>query len=174
MRKLGLILFILCAVPAMAQQINLQSLDSLSSKAKEKTEVALDESTLKLASGFLSEKNADEAAARQITEGLKSVNVRVFEFDRTGVYTQADLQPIRDQLKAPQWKRIVNVQEDGEDTEIWISQDATNKTDGILIIAAEETELTVVNVVGNIDMKNLGNLGGRLGIPELSGGDKKD
>ena len=173
MRKLILILLMLAATPAVAQQINLQSIDKLSAKAKEKTEVTLDESMLKFASGFLSSKNADEAAAKQVTEGLKAIYVRVFEFDHSGAFSAADLQPIRDQLKGPQWTRIVNVHEgDNEDTEIWIHKDG-NMTDGLLVLSTESDEITVVNIVGRIDPKDLGKLGGQFGIPKIDDS-KKD
>ena len=169
MSKIIWVVWMLCAVPAMAQQINLEALDNLAAKAKEKTIVTLDESSLKTASGLLSDKTPQEAAAKQVTEGLKAVTVRSFEFESPGAFTRADLQPIRDQLKAPQWKRIISVQEDTEETEIWISQGDTNATNGLLILSIEETEVTVVNVVGNINLNNLGMLGGQLGIPQISG-----
>ena len=102
------------------------------------------------------------------------MNVRVFEFDGPGGFTQADLQPVRDQLKAPQWKRIVIVQEGSELTEVWISQDATNNPNGLFILSAEENELTIVNVIGKIDLSNLGALGGQLGIPQMDVPNKKD
>jgi len=165
--RFGFILLMLLATPAVAQQINLQSIDKLASKAKGKTEVSLDESTLKFASGFLSNKNSEETSAKQVTEGLKTINVRVFEFDQKGAFTRSDLQPIRDQLKGPQWTRIVNVHE-GElkDTEIWVHRDG-NDTDGLLILSTEDDEITVVNIVGKFDQKDLGKLGGQFGIPKI-------
>ena len=174
MRKLILILFVLAATPAVAQQINLQSINKLADKAKEKTEVTLDESTLKFASGFLSNKNADEAAAKQVTDGLKAIYVRVFGFDHSGAFSAADLKPVRDQLKGPQWTRIVNVHEgDNQDTEIWIHKDGAT-TDGLLILSTESNELTVVNIVGRIDPKDLGKLGGQFGIPKIDDSKKEE
>lgn len=169
MRKLIFVL-LFTAAPALAQQINLQSLDKLAGKAKEKAEVSLDESTLKFASGFMSDKKTDEATAKQATEGLKGVNVRHYQFEKEGAVTESDLQPVRDQLKGPQWSRIVNVQEKMEDTQIWIHHDATgaNGTDGMLIIAVKANELTIVNLVGKIDPGSLGRVGGQLGIPNLN------
>ena len=42
---------------------------------------------------------------------------------------------------------------------------------GMTIIAAEKRELAVVNIVGPVDLKSLGELGGKFGIPKdvLSG-----
>jgi hypothetical protein len=172
MRKWILMLLMLAATPALAQQINFQSIEKLSSKAKEKTEVTLDEATLKLASGFLSEKESDQATAKKITEGLKAIYVRTFEFDVPGAFSPADIQPIRDQLKGPQWSRIINVQEEDEQTEIWIHKNGT-MSDGLLILSIELQELTFVNIVGSINPEDIGKLGGQFGIPKIEG-DNKD
>jgi len=166
MRKLIFVL-LFAATPALAQQVKLESLDKLASKAKEKAEVNLDESTLKFASGFMSDKKTDEATAKQITEGLKGVNVRSYQFEQEGAFTQSDLQHVRDQVKGPQWSRIVNVQEGKEDTQIWIHHDAEGP-DGMLIMAVEAKEVTVVNLVGRIDPSDLRGLGGQLGIPNIN------
>jgi hypothetical protein len=42
-----------------------------------------------------------------------------------------------------------------------------DKIGGIAVIAAEPTELTVVNIVGPIDLEKLSALEGNFGIPKL-------
>jgi len=41
------------------------------------------------------------------------------------------------------------------------------------VLAAEDKELTVVNIVGNIDLEKLARLEGHLGIPDLEIGPSK-
>jgi uncharacterized protein DUF4252 len=169
MRKLIFVILIFAATPAVAQQINLQSIDKFAAKAKDKTEVSLDASTLKFASGFLSNKKAEEASAKQVTDGLKAINVRTYRFYQNGEFTQADLQPIRDQLKTPQWSRVVkeSVQDpENQDTEVWVHRDG-NAADGLLILSTKSNEITVVNLVGRLEPGDLGILGGQFGVPKI-------
>ncbi|HYR83282.1 MAG TPA: DUF4252 domain-containing protein [Terriglobia bacterium] len=165
MRKVILVSLLLIATRLNAQQLNLQSLDKFADKAKDKVVMDLDQASLQLASSFLSSEKKDEAAARKISSDLKGIYVRVFEFDRAGVYTEADLKPVRDQLKAPQWKRILTVQDD-EEVGIWTYSEAGMPA-GIAIVVAGANELTVVNLVGPIRPQDLSNIGGQFGIPEI-------
>jgi hypothetical protein len=173
-RKLMFILLLLAATKAEAQQINLSSLDKLSGKARETTDVNLDGSMLKFASGFLNDRKGEEAAAKKMIGDLKGVFVRTYEFDNSGAYSPADLQPIRDQLKGPQWNRIISVKDrdSGDDLEVWIYRDSTkgvDETSGLLLIASEPEELTVVNLVGSIRPEDLKTIGGQFGIPRIPG-----
>jgi hypothetical protein len=159
--------FVLFAVlPLAGQEFKLPaSLDKLAEKAVESVSVTLDEKTLQLAAQFLSSKKADESGIKSLVAGLKSVTVRSFEFDKPGQYTMAELDAVRQQLHAPDWSKIVSVssKQDGEKTEIYIKSGG----DGIVILAAEAKELTIVNIIGNIDLSRLSELGGQFGIPKL-------
>jgi hypothetical protein len=162
------ILMSLAAVAAWTQQLDLSSLDRLESRAKERSIIDLDPEKLKMASGLLPEQaNAKLAGAR-------AVHVRSYEFDRPGQVTASDLDGVRSQLKGPNWSRIVDVKEKDEATEIWFYSEG-GKMGGMAILSVERDELTVVNIVGAIDLKSLGNLGS-LGIPNiqsnLGGGSK--
>jgi hypothetical protein len=161
-----LVLFILFAGRAQGQQLNLQSLDKLGDRGGEKTIINLDEAALKLASGHLSDEKSAEAAAKKITSDLKGVYIRAYEFNRPGAFSRADLQPVRDQLKAPQWTRIVEIQEDNEEVGVWLFREG-DKTTGIAILVMEQDELVVVNLVGMINPQELSRLSGQFGIPQI-------
>src|SRR6187200_2616431 len=89
-------------VYAQGPQLRLDQLDRLASRAKETVNVSLDQSMLQAAGGFLSgQPNTDNDAFKQLISGLKGVYVRTFEFDSDNGYTDADLESIRSQLKAP-------------------------------------------------------------------------
>lgn len=170
-----LILLLLAAgAAAPAQQLDLSSLDRLASKSRESANVTLDESKLKLASMFLSPEDASQKQARDLVAGLKGVYVRTFEFEKTGEYTQADLDPIRRQLTAPGWSSIVSVKGREETAEVWLHSKG-GALGGIAIIAAEGNELAVVNIVGPLDIASLAKLSGSFGIPKLPStiGEKK-
>jgi hypothetical protein len=158
MKKLMLMTWILAAGTCIAQQIDVTALDQFASKATNKTEINLDAATLQAASGFLNENRRDEAAVRAASKNLKAIFVRSYEFNQAGSYKLDDLKPLFDQLKAPDWSRFLQNQEDGEQTEIWMHK-TNGVADGILLISAEQEELTVINIVGSANLADLAAFG---------------
>jgi hypothetical protein len=152
-------------------RLTLANLDKLSSKAAEVVDVTLDGPMLKLASKFLAEsKDPEEAEARQIVDNLKGIYVKSYEFDKPGEYSMDDVQAIRAQLQIPGWSRIVGVasKRDGEYTDIYIMTGEGGNILGMAIISAEPEELTVVNIVGPIDINKLASIEGKMGIPQMN------
>jgi hypothetical protein len=151
---------------AAAQQFQF-NLDRLAAKASETVDVSLDGSTLQFAAKFLDSKDPDQSKVRKLIAGLEGIYVKSFEFDKKGEWTAADLDGIRNQLKAPDWSKIVGVKStDGEISEIYLRKQ-NGKLTGVAILAAEAKELTVVNIVGPIDLDSLAELGGHFHIPPL-------
>jgi len=160
-------------IPAWSQNPKLQisHLDKLSSKASEVVDVTLDEPMMKLASKFIAaDEDADDAEALELVKNLKGVYVKNFEFDKEGQYTLADLDAIRSQLTASSWSRMVGVisKREGEISEVYMmTETGGNKILGLAILAAEPKELTVVNIIGPIDIEKLSSLEGKMGIPKI-------
>jgi hypothetical protein len=161
--------FLLGAAPAVSQ-IKLD-LDHLAKAAKESTEITLDASLLQMAGRFLSASKPDEAKVKNLVSNLKGVFVRSFEFDQPDQWSQSDLEPLRKQLNSPGWTRIVRHTESGRQgtsafSEIYV-QRLNDKPQGITIISGERRELTIVHILGEIDLDQLGDLSGQFGIPKL-------
>jgi hypothetical protein len=163
---------LVCAAgPGLAQlTINL---DHLAKQAKESVEITLDGELLRLAGRFLSSSKPDEVKAKEVVSGLKSIYVRSFEFDRTGAFSESDIDAIRSQIQSPGWTRIVRAtsgprkgRDLNEIAEVYVRSEA-GKSTGIAIIAAEAKELTVVQILGDIDLEKLEGLSGQFGIPKL-------
>jgi hypothetical protein len=154
MRKTMLAFLLAIATTALAaQQLDFKVLDKIGEKATSKTEIGLSGNELKSAVGLLDNKNTDEANAKKGIEGLTGYFMRVFEF-KNGGFKIGDIKPLTDQLKAPDWVRFLNVQEDGELVQMWFH--TTNGTsDGMLMIVAEEKELVVINAMGITNMADL-------------------
>jgi hypothetical protein len=170
MKKLVLTLLVLAiAAPLSAQRVNLD-LPGLSEKAAEVVDVTLDGSMLRLASKFLSNSDPDERAARDVVQKLEGIYVRSYSFDHDGEYDRAVLDRVRAQL-GPTWKKIVNVRGRREDSEVYIATRGDQPI-GMLVISAEPRELTVVNIIGPIDVEKLSMLEGNFGVPFVS--KKKD
>ena len=145
---------------AQGPVLQLDQLAKLGEKAKEVVDVTVDEAMLQASSGLLAGKSSPGARAMA---GLKGVYVKSFEFEHEGGYTQADVDAVTAQLKAP-WSKMLSVREDGERTEMYVWRDG-DTPGGLALIVAEKKELTIINLVGRIDLAQLSSLGGVMGIP---------
>jgi hypothetical protein len=164
-----LILVITSALVAKAQDSRLQlgTLDHLAAKASQTVDVSLDERMMRLASRVFSDKDVDEKEIKKLIEGLKGIYVKSFEFDADGQYVAADVEAIRSQLRGPGWTRLVNVISKKEgNVEVYILFNG-EQIGGLAVLATEDRELTVVNIVGPVDLDKLAKLEGQLGVPEL-------
>ena len=157
------------ATPLAAQEIKLPvNLDKLAAKAVESVDITLDGAMLRLAGRFLSGKNEDQSRARNLISGLESISVRSFTFAGAGEYSAADVDAVRAQVQSAPWGRVVGVKnKEGDNVDVYFKDGGEGKLAGIVLIAAEPKELTVVSIVGAIDPSRLGELGGEFGIPKL-------
>lgn len=162
---------LLGAACAPAQELPWKTnLDKFAHEATETVDVTLDSNMLNLAKNFLSDKDKDRDA-REIIGQLKGIYVRSFEFDKTGVYSEADVEAFRNELKAPEWNRIVGVRSkrDTENDYVYIRQQGGKMT-GLAVIAAGPKELTLVYIDGPIDLQKISALSGQFGVPRIDTG----
>jgi hypothetical protein len=165
----GLALAVLIPAAGLAQEVKIpERIEKLSAKARDSVNVTLDGPLLQLAGQFLNSQSTDEQQARNVVAKLKGIHVRSFEFADEGAYSEADVAAFRSQLRSPAWSRIVDTtsKEARERVEIFVKLEK-NQPAGLAIIAAEPKELTIVNIDGAIDLKQLSSLGGRFGIPKI-------
>jgi hypothetical protein len=154
------------AATLWAQQFQF-NLDHLASKASDTVDLSLNTSLLNFAGKFLNGKDPDEAKVKKLIVGITGIYIKSFEFKQDGAYVPADLDRVRSQLKSPEWSRIVGVKSEGsEHIEVW-ARSENGKISGIAILASEPRQLTVANIVGNVDLESLADLGGHFGLPEL-------
>jgi hypothetical protein len=165
--------FLCLTFPGFAQNAKLQldNLEKLNSKAEEVNSVTLDGRLLELTWKFIEADHDPEAAElKEIIKGLNGIYVKNFVFDEPDQYSQADVEAIRAQLAAPGWSRIVesHSRRSREHDEIYVMKQG-DAIVGMAILVAEARELTVVNIVGTIDMEKLSHLEGHFGIPDDDG-----
>ncbi len=155
------------ALPLPAQQFKF-NLQHLEAKASDSVDLALNGSTLQLAAKFLDSNDADEAKVKQLIASLDGIYIKAFEFKSEGAWSPADLNQVRDQLRPPEWSRMVGIKSggDGETAEVYVRTE-NKKITGVAILAAGPKELTVVNIVGPVDLNAIAQLSGHLGIPRL-------
>jgi hypothetical protein len=170
------VLLVWASTPAAAQagavergRLRLDSLDLLQPKASGHVVVDVDAGLLKFATAVLSDSDDEEREVKRLVAGLRGVFVRSYEFKFERQYTDADLTALRSQLRGPGWSRIVDVKtgEGGDaDVELYLATEA-GRVEGLALVSAEPRKITIVNIVGAIDLEKLRKLEGSLGIPKL-------
>ncbi len=160
-------LCLLVGTAGYGQALDLRRLDPLKDKASDITDITLDGSLLKLATKFLSSEDSGEAKVKKVVAGIKGIYVRAFEFEKEGEYNESDVAAIRNQLHSPEWSRIIGVKskKETENADIYIR--TGSDAGGLAIICTNPKELTIVNIVGKIDLDELSDLGGNFGVPKL-------
>ena len=164
----------LLALPALAAaadpgRLQLPDFSALSKKATNSVDISLDPSLLHLAGGAIgSDSGGNGAALNDLIKGIRGVYVRSYTFDRPGEYSKADVKAVVAQLLAPGWQPVVSTHDlkQGSDVDIYLRRSG-DRTDGVAIIAAEPRELTIVNIVGSIDLAKLAQLQGQFGVPKV-------
>src|ERR1700722_4860064 len=179
-RKLALEFIALMAVVATAMaaapdvQLNMPSFDSLAAKASDSVSITLDSALLGIAAGFLDSSKPEDAAAKELIGGLKGIYVKSYTFEKDFTYPTAEVESVRRQLAPPLWQRLVGVRSHKEraNVDIYMAVEQ-GKANGLVIIASETREITVVNIVGPIDLQKLHKPEGKFGIPKLQLEEKK-
>ena len=170
----AILLSSLLALPAVAAaadpgRLQLPDFSALSKKATQLVDISLDPSLLRLASSAISYDGGDNGAAvNNLIKGIRGIYVRSYTFDRPGDYSKADVKAVQAQLLAPGWVPVVSTHDlkQRSDVDIYVRRTG-NRTDGVAIIAAAPRQLTIVNIVGPIDLSKLAQLQGQFGVPKL-------
>lgn len=173
---LALVMLLVGVGPALAQGAKLQlpAFEGLAKRASETVDVTLDESMLQLAAGLLGS-DPDGAGLKELLRDLKGIYVKHYAFDKPGAYARADIEGVRAQLSKAGWVRLIGVKSasgadpdfDASDTEVFAWTDEKGAPGGLALVSVEPKELTVVNIVGRIDLEKLRRLEGQFGIPKV-------
>lgn len=155
----------------MAQnaELNIPDFKGLEHKARESVNITIGGWLLHTAGAFIDEKDEDSAAAKKLLSGIKSVQVRSFEFDADDAYNRADVDAVRRQLETPGWSQLVKVHDRNSHEDVDIYMFIENEhTRGLAIIASQPREFTIVNIVGSINLEDLPKLQKQLHLPKMS------
>jgi len=145
----------------------------LAARASDVTEVTLGKNMLGFASKFMDGKDKDDAAAKQLIDGLDGIYVRSYEFDKEGQYSMEDIDLLRKTFETGEWTPVVRERErkSGETTDIFVKL-VNGESHGMFILTAEPKELTIVLILGPIRMDDLGKLHGLAGLGALGSVEK--
>jgi hypothetical protein len=155
----GLLLLCLCGAASVARaqdaRLQINHLDRLATRATESVEITLNDVQAQFLGKLVSLSHSDQTKLRGLLTKLKGVYVRGFEFAQDGEYSEADIEAIRAQLRAPGWERIVEVRNrNGGGDEVFFMP-RNDEIAGFAAISTEPRKVCVINIVGPIDMDEM-------------------
>jgi Domain of unknown function (DUF4252) len=152
---------------AQAPQITVPSFVDLKATAADSVELTVGPLLLGMAGWLIDAHDQDSANLKKTVLGLRSVQVRHYQFRESFVYPKADLDALRTQLSQPGWSQLVKVRDrqKKEDVDIYVALD-NRVVSGVTIIASGERELTIINVIGKVDLDQIDGLRKTFASPD--------
>ncbi len=184
MKNLSLSIFILLLIPVviLAQEdykkypgyVDLSELESFLD-SEETVEVFINKALLRLVASVTKEEDPE---LHNLLKNLALIRVEKFTVaDKEINVVKAFISKIAKKLDDDKWDKLVRVKQKGEQVEIFSKYEGDDVV-GLLIMVLEDDNAAVfVNIVGKIDINQLGKLSRKFDIPELDslhrGNDKK-
>jgi len=138
---------------AQPPHVTVPSFADLKSAASDTVDITIGPMLLGFVGWAMDDHDPDSANLKKTVQGLRSVQIRSYRFKEDFDYPKTDLDALRAQLSQPGWSQLVKVRDrvKKEDVDIFIALE--NRTiNGVTIIASGLRELTVVNVVGTVNL----------------------
>ncbi len=152
-----LALLVSIAAPARAQDARLQinHLDKLAARASESVEITMNDVHTQFLRRLVSLSQSDQTKLKGLLSKLKGIYVRGFEFAQEGEYSDADIEVIRAQLRAPGWERIVEVRNRNKGGDEVYFMPRNDDIAGFAAISTEPRKVCVINIVGPMDLEDI-------------------
>ncbi len=153
----GLVLGLLLATPVAAQEDALKALPGYVDfgelqgvYGEPKVMINLGGSILKFVGGM----SKDDPEASALLEKLKGVRINVYSVDGNPDAALQKVSQVKSMLAGSQWEPIVQVNEDGEQAQIFIK--LTGDTmEGLTVMAVDDEEAVFINIIGQLDPAQL-------------------
>jgi hypothetical protein len=148
------------AVPALAQTaqlpLSLPIEKELAARASEATEITLDKKMLSLASRVMDGNDTYDDATRKLIENLDGIYIRNYEFDKEGLFTTEQVEQLRKYFETGEWSSLVRNRDrkTGESSDIMVKL-VNGESHGLFILNVEPKEISIVLVLGPIQMSDL-------------------
>ena len=139
--------------------LKLPAFADLKERAIKSVDLTLDSTTLGMMGWLMSDTDPQAAELKKTLQGLKSVQIRSYQFTSDFAYSRADVEAVRSQLTGPGWSRLVQAHDRDKDEGVDIYIAVADKTvKGLAVIAADRREFTIVNIVGTVDVDQVARL----------------
>lgn len=150
-----------------AEQIVMR-LDELEEKADEVVKIDLWGKSLEQGKKLLGLRKNVTSPAKRFLSGLKGVYLRTYRFGGTKP-DQEDVEPIYRQLADSGWVPLIETENRKEKGAVSIySYYENKKVAGITVVSADPAKVTVVKIMGPVDLEILSDIGNGLGLPVMN------
>lgn len=164
----------LAALPTVAQTAALPQPSpvekELAARATHVSEVTLDKNMLGFATQAMNDrhKDHDDSRAQRLISGLDGIYVRSYEFDKPGQYHDSDIDELRKHYETGEWTPLVRESDrrSGEISDVMVRM-VNGQSRGMFILSAEPRELSIVLLLGSVNMDDLSALRGLSGLSGL-------
>jgi hypothetical protein len=153
---------------AQSGKLQLDQLDALTSRASNTVDVKIDENLMQVTRKLFSGQNSDDAEIKELLKNVKGIYVKSFSFEKENEYQPAEIDSVMSQLRTGGWSKIVGItsKKQSENVEVFLMMIA-DQVSGLAVVSLDPKEVTVVNIVGPINLEKLSQLEGSFGIPDL-------
>lgn len=130
------------------------------------TEVYLEEPLLKMVGKLAQDKNG---GAGDMIGALKLVRVNEFNIDKDNLSAAENtIESMDKTLLAKKWDRIIRTKHKGSFANVYVKHGQNDEFVGLTIMSLDGGDkLTLVNIVGKIDLNTIGKLSEQLHVPGL-------
>jgi hypothetical protein len=147
------------ALPAMAQEDALKDLPGFvdfgemnSIYGEPKVNISIGGTLLNFVGAMTKNDDPDTGA---LFSKLKGVRVSVYATGDAGAAAALDqVNHVKSSLQASSWEPVVQVNDDGEQVQIFMKMNG-EKMDGLTLMAVDEEEAVFINVIGQLDPQEL-------------------
>jgi len=153
---------------AQSGKLQLDQLDALTNRASNTVDVKLDENLMQVTRKLFSGKDTDDAEIKELLKNVKGIYVKSFSFEKENSYMPAEIDSVMSQLRGGGWSKIVGItsKKENENVEVYLMMVA-DQISGLAVVSLNPKDVTVVNIVGPINLEKLSQLEGSFGIPDL-------
>lgn len=157
-RLLVAVLTAFIALPVLAQEDALKDLpgyidfgELASAYGEPKVNITIGGTLLNFV-GLMAAKEDPEAG--ELFSGLRGVRVSTYNTGGDPAAAMAELKEVKSKLQASDWEPVVQVNEDGEQVQIFLKT-AGEVIDGLVLMAVDSEEAVFINVLGSLDPAQL-------------------
>lgn len=141
---------------------------------EEVTEVLIEEHLIRMVAKLATN---EEPELSSVLDGIKLIKVHSFEISKENEeQLSSKVKEIDKTLMIKGWDRIVRTKSNEETVNVYILTNNEEKIEGLVVASFEKDgDATFVNIVGDINLETIGELGSKFDIPTIGDiHDKKD
>ncbi len=141
----------------------------LEKKADEVVQVNLEGKSLEQGSRLLAIRQGVSAPVKSLLNGLKGIYRRTYRFATGGDgYEDADVASIHQRMMGDGWAPVIDVKDNSKRESVTVySYTEGENVSGVMVVSSDPSEVTLVNIVGDLDLQTLIEAGESFGVPTM-------